>query len=136
MTRKTAVIPKHLRISSITSRPDFEGEKGGVTLGVASASEYQALNVGVTSWGKTFNSSDWDKVKKHGIGVSCEIFDSVLVGIPFKCTELVGELKSIGHLKEKSQYVVINATLRWLSIQDDPQAKRCIGGYVLTKGGV
>jgi len=119
-----AIRPRHERISMCTSQPMPDG---GVMLTLADAETYRAFEANNGPWDyapELGSKGMMQLVRCHGIAVSQEIFDTINLGIPFKTKELIGELQTLECLAPKTQYCIIDATLRWLSIQEEPQARR------------
>ena len=125
-----AIIPRDDRISAITSDslPD-----GGIGMRPATAQEYYDFAAADDfDLGHALASREQMRlVITRGVAVSQEIFDTIRIGVPFAVTSLVGELSTIEHLADKTQYGIINATLLWLTIQDEPQCRRQGAQYVL-----
>lgn len=129
---QNAIIAQDKRISSIMSVPQPDG---GIMLVPATAQEYYTFEKENGPWDKGQSLKSFEEMRlvlRHRATL-WEIFDSVWVDVPFKCTHLVGELSTISHLSEKTQYCIINALCRWMTIQEIPQCQRRGGSFVLAR---
>lgn len=121
--RRSAVIPKSARISSVAT-PLRPTKKSGVILPpVTGEAEYRqfAMKDGPWNFGRKLNEPRWGLIRNHGIPVLYEMFDSLRVGVPFKLNELYGELYTLEGYSEKTQQCILSAICCWQAIQEEPQ---------------